>query len=75
MDLFNLPKIAAVSGQTLNVEEVSGLESGIIERKLEEKLTGKFQFWGKLFGSTQDYLIVQCIDLFSEFPDKKFYYW
>lgn len=75
MDLNSLSKIAPVSGQTLNIEEISGLESAMVERKLEEKLTGKFQFWGKIFGSTQDYLIVQCMDLYSEFPEKTFYFW
>lgn len=75
MELSALPRIASVSGQTLNVEEISGLESSMVERKLEEKLTGKFQFWGKIFGSSQDYLIVQCVDLYSEFMEKKFYFW
>lgn len=74
MDLLTLPKISSVSGQTLNVEEMSGLESGMVERKLEEKLTGKMKFWGKIFGSTQDYLIVECMDLYGEFPEKSFYY-
>ena len=32
------------------------------------------QFWGKIFGSTQDYLVVQCMDLYGEFPEKSFYY-
>lgn len=74
MDLHSLPLIAGLSGQTLNIEEISALESAMVERKLEEKLTGKFQFWGKIFGVTQDYIVVQCMDLYSEFPEKKFYY-
>ena len=41
MELSTLPRIATVSGQTLNVEEISGLESAMVERKLEEKLTGE----------------------------------
>jgi hypothetical protein len=44
MDLSSLPKVSAVIGQSLNVEEISGLESGMVERKLEEKLTGIFVF-------------------------------
>lgn len=32
------------------------------------------QFWGKIFGSNQDYLIVQVMDLYGEFPEKFFYY-
>ena len=75
MDLSALPKISSASGQTLNIEEISGLESAMVETKLKEKSTGKFQFWGKIFGSTQDYLVVQCVDLYSEFLEKKFYYW
>ena len=75
MDLTALPRIACVSGQTLNVEEISALESAMVETRLKEKLTGKFQFWGKIFGSTQDYLIVQCVDMYSEFMEKKFYHW
>ena len=40
MNLSSLPWISAISGKTLNVEEISALESGMVERKLEEKLTG-----------------------------------
>lgn len=75
MDLNCLPKLAAVGGNTLNVEEIAGLEVAMMQRKLEENLSGKFQFWGKIFGATQDYLIVQCMEIFGEFPEYKYFYW
>lgn len=74
MNLSSMPKISAVAGQILNTEEISGLESGMVERKLEEKLSGKMQFWGKIFGSSQDYLIIQVMEMYGEFPEKVFYY-
>jgi len=46
----------------------------MLQRKLQENLVGQMYFWGKMFGTTQDYLIVHHIDPFAEFPDKKYYY-
>ena len=40
MNLSTMPKLSAYAGQILNAEEISGLESGMMERKLEEKLSG-----------------------------------
>lgn len=31
-------------------------------------------FWGKLFGTTQDYLVVYSVETLSDFPEKKYYY-
>ena len=64
-----------MNGVTLNTEEVSGLESSMQQRKLEENLVGKMYFWGKIYGSTQDYLIVYNVNPFAEFPTKKYYFW
>jgi hypothetical protein len=75
MDLNFIAKCCPLHGQTLNVEEVAGLEVGMMQRKLHENLPGNFFFWGKIFGSTQDYLIVYHLSPFDEFPEKKFYYW
>lgn len=47
----------------------------MLQRKLEENLSGKMYFWGKIAGATQDYLIVHNINPFQEFPEKKYYYW
>jgi radial spoke head protein 9 len=66
--------MSPLTGVCLNTEEVAGLEVAMMKRKMEENLKGKMFFWGKIYGSTQDYLIVYNIDPFTEFPDKKYYY-
>ena len=75
MDLQNVSKVSALSGYCLSIEESSGLEVAILQRKREESLTGRLYFWGKVFGVTQDYLVVLLIDSSDEFPAKKYYYW
>jgi hypothetical protein len=75
MQLHSVHRIAPISGYGLNTEEISGLEVGMLQRKLQENLVGGIYFWGKIFGTTQDYLIVHNIDPFADFPDKKFYFW
>ncbi len=75
MDLDRVAKFCALSGNGLNVEELSGLQSAIAQRKIDENLNGKMLFWGKVFGTTQDYLIVQHVDYNVEFPAKKYFYW
>ena len=75
MELHNISRISGLAFSTLSVEEHSGLEVAMLERKREENLHGKVLFWGKLYGNTQDYLIVCSIDTCDEFPVKKFYYW
>jgi radial spoke head protein 9 len=74
MDLQNVSKVSALSGYSLNIEETSGLEVAILQRKREENLSGRLVFWGKVFGVTQDYLVVLLIDPCDEFPSKKYYY-
>ena len=75
MLLKNVSEMAGVSGNGLNVEEFAGLEVAMKQRKLQENLNGSLYFWGKINGTTQDYLVVYNIDPFTEFPDKKFYFW
>jgi hypothetical protein len=75
MELQSIARLSVVNGATLSVEEVSGLETAMIQRSLAENLAGKMMFWGKVFGTTQDYLVVYNINPYSEFPDKKYYYW
>jgi len=74
MELHQLDNIGQLHGLALNMEEESGLEVAMVDRKLRENLVGKMMFWGKIFGSTQDYLIVYNVNSFDEFPDKKFYF-
>lgn len=75
MDLGRINRVGPLIGFGLNTEEVSGLEVAMLQRKLQENLVGDMFFWGKIIGSTQDYLIVFNIDPYAEFPDKKFYFW
>lgn len=74
MELNHIPRLGPVINSTLNPEEHSGLEVAMLQRKLQENLNGKMFFWGKIYGNTQDYLIVYNINPFSEFPVKKFYF-
>jgi hypothetical protein len=75
MELHNIERTGGFSGMGLNIEEISGLEVAMLQRKLEENLPGKMYFWGKVFGSTQDYLIIHNIDPYAVFPEKKYYFW
>lgn len=75
MDLNSIHRAGPLIGSGLGKEEISGLEVAMLQRQLQENLVGKMYFWGKIFGSTQDYLIVYHVNTFDEFPDKKFYFW
>jgi hypothetical protein len=75
MDLNSIHRAGPLVGFGLSKEEISGLEVGMLQRQLQENLVGRMYFWGKIFGSTQDYLIVYHVNPFDEFPDKKFYFW
>ncbi len=74
MDLRNLNQISPSAGLTLNLEEQSGLEVAMGQRRREENLSAPFLFWGKIFGATQDYLIAVTTTTGSDFPEKKYYY-
>ena len=74
MDLSCFPRLADLSGNTLSIEETCGLETAMEQRKLEENITGNLLFWGKVYGNTQDYLIVYTVNYNGEFPEKRFYY-
>jgi len=74
MELQNAARIGPLAGACLSTEELSGLEVAIVERKLEENLVGKVYFWGKIYGSTQDYLVVFNVNPLADFPDKVYYF-
>ena len=74
MELRNVDRLAPLSGYVLNPEELAGLEMAMLSTKLLENLNNNLDFWGKIFGKTQDYLIVQYVNNFAEFPAKKFYF-
>jgi len=74
MELHNLHRAGQLIGAGLSTEEISGLEVATLQRKTEENLIGKVSFWGKIYGSKSDYLIVYNINPTLDFPDKKYYY-
>ena len=75
MDLNNITRLSALNGASLSGEEMSGLQVAMLQRKLEENLTSNLYFWGKIFGSKQDYLIAYCLDSAGDFPSRKYYFW
>ena len=75
MELHKIQHVGPLQGNTLNVEEVAGLEVAMTQRQLQENLVGTMYFWGKIFGSVQDYLVVFHTNPFDEFPDRRFYFW
>jgi len=74
MELHNIHRTGPLAGACLSTEEIGGLEPAVAERKINENLLGKIYFWGKIYGSTQDYLVVYHIDPTLEFPDKTYYF-
>lgn len=74
MDLRSVNELSAITGNTLNIEEQCGLESSIVQRRLLEKLSGSTLFWGKIYGISQDYLVVVNINTENDFPQKTYYF-
>ena len=60
-------------GQGLNIEERCGLQAAITKEQHESGVSG-IQFWGKISGTTKDYLVCCVIDTTTTFPAKQFYY-
>lgn len=60
-------------GYGLSIEERSALELEMQARKIEENLAS-IKFWGRITGTTDDYLIVCSLTSVLEVPHKKFYY-
>ena len=75
MELKSINNLNSITGNTLNIEELCGLETGIVQRKLLEKLNGKTLFWGKIYGVNQDYLVVVNLNSEVDFPRKTYYFW
>lgn len=74
MEINNIQRLGPLLSSGLNTEEISGLEVATLQRKLEENLSGKMYFWGKIYGTTQDYFVVFNINPYDEFPVKKYYF-
>lgn len=74
MELQTAARMGPMAGACLNAEELGALEVSMMERRLEESLLGKLYFWGKIYGSTQDYLVVYNVNPYTDFPDKVYYF-
>ena len=70
---INSLNLLSSSGKGLNVEERCGLSAAITKEQHESGITG-IQFWGKVTGTTKDYLLCCVIDATTTFPAKQFYY-
>ena len=71
MNLNHVSKVASF-GLTLNMEERFALKASIL--KLRANGAGAVKFWGKINGTSRDYLICCSADTSSTFPAKNFYY-
>ena len=76
MELTHLSILATCQGQTLNSQQLSNVQIGCVKRHATENLVD-VRFWGKIEGTSGDYLIVQGIsssNSSSAYPVKKFYF-
>jgi radial spoke head protein 9 len=74
MDLSLIDRMA-FSGNTLNPKERAILSVAITKKQSDQSDLSSVQFWGKISGTTDSYLI--CVGLqekFSGVPSKKFFY-
>jgi len=74
MDLEYISKISPFSGQTLSLDQKSGLEVSMLQRQREEVFLTRLKFWGKIMGVEDDYLICYALIPAEDVPMKKFYY-
>jgi len=73
MEITDCEKLG-FSGMSLNVKERSLMEILMAKKRREEGLD-EMLFWGKIYGSTADYLICFGVrKMFSGVPSKKFYF-
>merc|ERR1719446_2000279 len=73
VSLANLPSLGP-SGSGLSVEEKSGLQVSMLQRRDAEGFSTDLKFWGRITGKTTDYLIAIAMKPAYPFPTKKFYY-
>lgn len=72
MDLNSLRNLGP-TGFTLSIEERAALQIAMLAIQRKENLD-RLQFWGKITGESNDYLIAYAIEPTYSFPIKKFYY-
>jgi len=71
-DFDSIEKLSS-SGHCLSVEEKAGLEIAMIQRKNDEGFS-ELYFWGKIHGTTEDYLVCYGMLPSYDHPQKKFYF-
>eukprot|EP00638_Chattonella_subsalsa_P005870 CAMPEP_0117760688 /NCGR_PEP_ID=MMETSP0947-20121206/16789_1 /TAXON_ID=44440 /ORGANISM="Chattonella subsalsa, Strain CCMP2191" /LENGTH=222 /DNA_ID=CAMNT_0005581447 /DNA_START=624 /DNA_END=1289 /DNA_ORIENTATION=- len=74
MELDHISKVGPSCGYTLSVDEKSGLSVSMLQRQREEVFLTRLQFWGKVIGIEDDYLICFALLPAEDLPLKKFYY-
>ena len=74
---MNLEHIDRLSehGISLTPEERVGLRIAITQRTHEENLENPFVFWGKVFGTDNDYLICETLVETADLIKQRFYFW
>lgn len=72
MDLHDFDRSFGV-GFSVSLEERAALETEMHKRQVEEKLAS-IKFWGKVTGTTTDYIVVCGLTSLMETPRKKFYF-
>ena len=61
------PKLWGPGGLCLNIQEDAGLETALLDGALKNNLP-KLEFWGKITGTTGDYLIAVGYSRNTRFP-------
>uniref|UniRef100_A0A7S2V1U7 Radial spoke head protein 9 homolog n=1 Tax=Fibrocapsa japonica TaxID=94617 RepID=A0A7S2V1U7_9STRA len=74
MELEFISRIEPSSGCTLSLDEKSGLDIAVLQRRQEEIFSTKLYFWGKIMGEEEDYLVAYALVPSEDVPTKKFYY-
>ena len=67
------PKLWGPGGLCLNIQEDAGLETALLDGALKNNLP-KLEFWGKITGTTSDYLIAVGYSPEYPFPKKTFFW-
>jgi len=74
LDFESNLKCVAHGGNTLNCQEIAGLQSGLSLLKVKEQYE-QIYFWGKIFGQAADYYVAYGMRAGTfEFPAKSFFY-
>jgi len=76
MELYDLEyglRFLSGQGYTLNVSEITAINSALTKLQSEQKYE-RIYFWGKIFGDTSDYYVAYGLRDGAEMAEKKFFY-